>query len=59
MENPVIMSKEFQAAILHELHVVNGVIDNYDDGENIFEMDDLKRYRQELEWLYENWIITE
>lgn len=53
------MSKEFQAAILHELHIVNGVIDNYDDGENIFELDDLNNYRQELEQLYEDWMIAE
>lgn len=59
MDTPIIMSEGFKAAILHEIHTITEVICNYDKEENIFEMDDLIRYRRELEELYENWITAE
>lgn len=58
MEKPVIMSKEFQEALLKEIRVLEEVIENYEPEENNFDLDDYHRYYEDLIEL-KDWLITE
>lgn len=58
MERPVIMSDEFQAALLKELNLTADVIAEWRRDENIFELEDYQRYHHQLAELL-NWLITE
>ena len=57
MSAPVIMSEEFQKALQKEINLIGDVVKNYDDDENIFELEDYKRYASELSAL-KDWLIT-
>ena len=58
MEPTIIMSAEFVVAVYKEISVVREVIENYHPQENNFELDDYKRYLNELEQILD-WTITE
>lgn len=58
MEPTIIMSKEFLAALQKEIDTTSEVIQNFHSGENNFELDDYKRYLNELEQL-KGWTIIE
>lgn len=58
MEPTIIMSKEFLAALQKEIDTTEEVIQNFHSCENNFELEDYKRYLDELEHL-KDWTITE